>query len=46
MKSFIGQHHVNLKVDQNEAGYKATLVTYGWAGAELKKVTRAYGQEQ
>ena len=29
----------------NKAGYMATLVAWGWAGAVLKKVTRAPGQE-
>ena len=29
----------------NKAGYTATLVACGWAGAELEKVTRASGQE-
>ena len=30
----------------NKAGYTATLVACGWAGAVLDKVTRASGQEQ
>ena len=30
---------------QNKAGYTATLVACGWAGAVLEKVTRASGQE-
>ena len=29
----------------NKAGYTATLVACGWAGAVLKKVTRVSGQE-
>ena len=29
----------------NKAGYRATLVACGWAGAVLEKVTRASGQE-
>ena len=29
----------------NKAGYTANLTACGWAGAVLKKVTRAYGQE-
>ena len=29
----------------NKAGYTATLVVPGWAGAVLEKVTRASGQE-
>ena len=29
----------------NKAGYTATVVACGWAGAVLKKVTRASGQE-
>ena len=29
-----------------KAGYTATPVAYGWAGAVLEKVTRAFGQEQ
>ena len=33
----------SLKV--NKAGYTATLVACGWAGAVLEKVTRASGQE-
>ena len=32
-------------VNGNKAGYTATLVACGWAGAVLEKVTRAYGQE-
>ena len=31
---------------ENKAGYMATLVVCGWAGAVLEKVTRASGQEQ
>ena len=30
---------------QNKAGYTATLVACGYAGAVLEKVTRASGQE-
>ena len=30
----------------NKAGYTATPVVPGWAGAGLEKVTRAFGQEQ
>ena len=30
---------------ENKAGYTATLVACGWAGAVLEKVTRASGQE-
>ena len=29
----------------NKAGYTATVVACGWAGAVLEKVTRASGQE-
>ena len=29
----------------DKAGYTATLVACGWAGAVLEKVTRAFGQE-
>ena len=29
----------------NKAGYTATLVACGWAGALLEKVTRVAGQE-
>ena len=29
----------------NKAGYMATQIACGWAGAVLKKVTRASGQE-
>ena len=31
---------------QNKAGYTATLVARGWAGALIDKVTVAFGQEQ
>ena len=30
----------------NKAGYTATLVACGWAGAVLEKVTRASGRKQ
>ena len=30
---------------RNKAGYTATLVACGWAGAVLEKVTRASGQD-
>ena len=30
----------------NKAGYTATLVACGWAGAVIEKVTGAFGQEQ
>ena len=32
-------------IKSNKARYTATLVACGWAGAVLKKVTRASGQE-
>ena len=31
---------------KNKAGYTATLVACGWAGAVMEKVTGAFGQEQ
>ena len=31
--------------NENKAGYTATLVACGWAGAVLERVTRASGQE-
>ena len=31
---------------KNKAGYAATPVSCGWAGAVLEKVTRAFGKEQ
>ena len=31
--------------NENKAGYTATLVACGLAGAVLEKVTRAFGQE-
>ena len=34
------------KLKENKAGYTATPVAGGWAGAVLEKVTRAFGQEQ
>ena len=36
---------INVHMSRNKAGYTATLVACGWAGAVLKKVTRASGQE-
>ena len=33
-------------VERNKAGYTATLVACGWAGAVLEKVTKTFGQEQ
>ena len=30
----------------NKAGYTATLVACGWAGAVIEKVTGAFGQDQ
>ena len=32
--------------DENKAGYSASLVACGWAGAVMEKVTRAFGQEK
>ena len=34
------------KAELNKAGYTATPVAYGWAGALLEKVTRPFEQEQ
>ena len=31
---------------KNKAGYTATPVAYGWAGAVIVKVTRAFGRER
>ena len=31
---------------ENKAGYTATLVACGWAGAVLEKVTKTFGREQ
>ena len=31
---------------ENKAGYTATPVACGWAGAVMEKVNRAFGQEQ
>ena len=33
------------RMDRNKAGYTATLVACGWAGAVLEKVIKASGQE-
>ena len=33
------------EANDNKAGYTATLVACGWAGAVLEKVTRASGQK-
>ena len=37
---------VLILVGKNKAGYTATLVACGWAGAVIDKVTEAFGQEQ
>ena len=34
-----------INANDNKAGYTATLVACGWAGAVLEKVTRASRQE-
>ena len=39
------RHSATINVTTNKAGYTATLVACGWAGAVLEKVTRASGQE-
>ena len=36
---------LNRFIQWNKAGYTATLVACGWAGAVLEKVSRASGQE-
>ena len=33
-------------INGNKAGYTATLVACGWAGAVMEKVTGAFGQVQ
>ena len=33
-------------LEKNKAGYTATLVACGWAGAVIEKVTGAFGQER
>ena len=38
--------HRDARTLLNKAGYTATLVVCGWAGAVLEKVTRALWQEQ
>ena len=40
---FLSQPETSLQ--ENKAGYTATLVAYGWQGAVLEKVTRASGQK-
>ena len=35
-----------LCLEKNKAGYTATPVAFGWAGAVIEKVTSAFGQEQ
>ena len=32
--------------EKKKAGYTATLVACGWAGAVMEKVTGAFGQKQ
>ena len=34
------------KKDENKAGYTATKVACGWAGAVMKRLTKDIGQEQ
>ena len=36
---------LNNEYHYNKAGYTATPVACGWAGAVLEKVTRAFGKE-
>ena len=43
-KSFVSTELVVRR--KNKAGYTATLVACGWAGAVIEKVTGAFGQEQ
>ena len=38
--------HDNQRLVINKAGYTATLVACGWAGAVMEKVTGAFAQEQ
>ena len=35
-----------IHLHENKAGYMATLVACGWAGAVIEKVTGAFGQDQ
>ena len=45
--SGFGSIHLNTtRIRRNKAGYTATLVACGWAGAVIEKVTGAFGQEQ
>ena len=39
------QENIRTRRRVNEAGYTATLVACGWAGAVLEKVNRASGQK-
>ena len=34
-----------IRMKMNKAGYTATLVACGWAGAVIEKVTGAFGQK-
>ena len=36
----------NVKKKKNKAGYMATEVACGWAGAVIKKTNQAFGQER
>ena len=52
MKSFVGDKSRHMKsdhcdIDENKskAGYTASPVACGWAGAVIEKVTWAFGQE-
>ena len=45
MPNLTGKTMKEVVFSKNKAGYTATLVACGWAGAVLEKVTRASGQE-
>ena len=40
------ERRVVVAVGDNKAGYTATLVACGWAGAVIEEATGAFGQEQ
>ena len=45
-KGQTGGNGILAESKENKAGYTATLVACGWAGAVLEMVTWAFGQEQ
>ena len=45
-ENFVFHYIPNNTLTCNKAGYTATLVAYGWAGALIETVTEISGEEQ